>query len=165
MPRDLTVFLRTASALFMSVFRRSTLNRLKKKRLFFEHFDKLTSRPLVYVLQVFGKKQSPHFFFDNIHVVNVMRQEFGYDMETFLGCRWINCSLSADPPGFRIEYQRAVQCLDEHLKDNAPLTDTNYRNFSSIIDKMYCFYSIGIIIFVLLLLLLYYSYIFLFVYF
>lgn len=109
----------------------------KSKRSYCQEIKELTSRPLMYLLQIFGKKHQPHFFFDSIHVVNVMCAEFGYDMVTLLGCRWFNAKMCRSPPGFKVEYQRAVECLDEHLKENAPLTDTSYRNFSSIVDKMY----------------------------
>jgi hypothetical protein len=122
-------------------FAKKHVETARKKKQFRDEHPQLSSLPLLNLASLWATKKKKHYFNDAMHALTVMTMEFGYTMEEFMGSRWFALQPSRFPPFFKLEYQRTMQCLDDHLSNvngGCPRKGYSaYGSFSAIVDKLF----------------------------
>ena len=102
-----------------------------------EWIDKPVSASLISLALVFGKTMPKHFFLNALQTIHIIKDEFGYSFDIFMGLRCL--SLMADGKnkiGVVVQYERNMDCVELHLK-RMNCDNFEYMCLSTLIDKLY----------------------------
>ncbi|KAG9300902.1 hypothetical protein G9A89_002954 [Geosiphon pyriformis] len=109
----------------------------EKKQYLETWIDRPISMSLVGLALVFGKTMPKHFFLNALQTVHIIKEEFGYTFDEFMGLRWLSITASPKgPKGILVQYERSIDCVDLHLR-RLKSTNTGYLQLSSLIAGLY----------------------------
>ncbi len=96
------------------------------------------SKILWNLANLWAKKDKKHHFNDSMHVVTLISIEFNYSVEEYVGCRWFKLlPKPSKATGFRLDYERTVDSIDQHLIQKGAEERKYYNTFSAVIDKLF----------------------------